>query len=79
MSTTETPKLFISGDPGAIVFSTLRDLRRTWPNQREMTVRGRHYVQDSSREIGQAVVDWLRTLPRVRSALAAAVRRAANS
>ncbi|WP_028219273.1 haloalkane dehalogenase [Paraburkholderia oxyphila] len=65
MSTTETPKLFINGDPGAIVFGALRELCRTWPNQREVTVRGKHYLQeDSPLEIGQAIVDWLGTLPR---------------
>ena len=65
MSTTDTPKLFISGDPGAIVFGALRDFCRTWPNQREVTVRGKHYLQeDSPLEIGQAIVDWLATLPR---------------
>jgi haloalkane dehalogenase len=66
MSTTDTPKLFINGDPGAIVFGVLRDFCRTWPNQREVTVSGRHYLQeDSPHEIGQAGVDWLTTLPRV--------------
>lgn len=64
MSTTNTPKLFISGNPGAIVFGALRDFCRTWPNQREVTVRGKHYLQeDSPLEIGQAIVDWLATLP----------------
>lgn len=63
MSTTDTPKLFISGDPGAIVFGALRDFCRTWPNQREVTVRGKHYLQeDSPLEIGEAIVEWLRTL-----------------
>jgi haloalkane dehalogenase len=66
MSTTDTPKLFINGDPGAIVFGVLGDFCRTWSNQREVTVSGRHYLQqDSPHEIGQAGVDWLTTLPLV--------------
>jgi haloalkane dehalogenase len=80
MSTTNTPKLFISGDPGAIIFGALRDFCRTWPNQREATVRGKHYLQeDSPREIGQAVADWLRTLPCVHNSSAGTVHSAASS
>ncbi len=68
MSTSDTPKLFISGNPGAIVFGALRDFCRTWPNQREVTVCGKHYLQeDSPLEIGRAIVDWLATLPRASS------------
>jgi haloalkane dehalogenase len=64
MSTTPTPKLFISSDPGAIVFGALRELCRSWPNQREVAVRGKHYLQeDSPHEIGQATVDWLGRMP----------------
>jgi haloalkane dehalogenase len=76
MSTTDTPKLFISGDPGAIVFGALRDFCRTWPNQREVAVRGKHYLQeDSPLEIGQAIVDWLATLPRAQASRLGAVSR----
>jgi haloalkane dehalogenase len=63
MATSETPKLFINGDPGAIVIGNLRDYCRTWKNQEEVTIRGRHHLQeDSPREIGQAIVSWLACL-----------------
>jgi haloalkane dehalogenase len=63
METSDTPKLFINGDPGAVIFGNLRDYCRTWKNQREVTVRGRHYLQeDSPREIGQAIVAWLASI-----------------
>lgn len=54
MSTTDTRKLFINGDPGAIVFGVLGGFCRSWSNQREVTVSGRHYLQqESPRESGE--------------------------
>jgi hypothetical protein len=41
----------------------VRDYCRTWSNQEEVTVRGRHFSQeDSPREIGQAIVSWLASI-----------------
>jgi haloalkane dehalogenase len=63
MATSDIPKLFINGDPGAIIRGTVRDYCRTWNNQQEVTVRGRHHLQeDSPREIGQAIVAWLASI-----------------
>jgi haloalkane dehalogenase len=60
MERSDTPKLFINGDPGAVIFGNLRDYCRTWNNQQEVTVRGRHFLQeDSPLEIAQAIVAWL--------------------
>jgi haloalkane dehalogenase len=57
------PKLFINGDPGAILRGRLRDFCRAWPNQREVTVKGVHFLQeDSPDEIGRAVAEWYRSL-----------------
>jgi haloalkane dehalogenase len=54
------PKLFLNGEPGAILTESRRDFCRTWPAQREVTVRGRHFLQeDSPDEIGRAIADWL--------------------
>jgi haloalkane dehalogenase len=54
------PKLFINGQPGAILTGAARDFCRTWPNQTEVTVPGIHFLQeDSPAEIGQTVADWL--------------------
>jgi haloalkane dehalogenase len=50
------PKLFIKGDPGAIHTGRLLELVRAFPNQREVTVKGLHHLQDDSPdEIGAAL------------------------
>ena len=60
LATTTTPKLFINAEPGAILVGAQREFCRTWPNQREVTVRGSHFVQeDSPDEIGQALARFL--------------------
>jgi haloalkane dehalogenase len=60
MAQNEVPKLFINGDPGAIIFGDVREFCRRWKNQKEVTVRGKHYLQeDSPNEIGNAIVEWL--------------------
>jgi len=57
------PKLFINADPGAILVGSQREFCRKWPNQREVTVKGVHFIQeDSPHEIGAAVADWYLTL-----------------
>jgi haloalkane dehalogenase len=60
MATTDKPKLFINGEPGAILVGDMRTFCRSWKNQTEVTVRGKHFLQeDSPHEIGQAIADWL--------------------
>jgi haloalkane dehalogenase len=61
LATSPLPKLFIKGEPGAILsHGPIVDFCRGWPNQKEVTVRGIHYLQeDSPEEIGHAVADWL--------------------
>ena len=60
LSGSDVPKLFINADPGAILTGEQRDFCRTWHNQREVTVKGVHFIQeDSPDEIGQAIVQWL--------------------
>jgi len=50
------PKLFINGDPGASISGRVREFCRTLPNQREVTVKGLHHLQeDSPKEIGEAL------------------------
>ncbi len=57
------PKLFINADPGSILVGRQRDYARSWPNQREVTVRGDHFLQeDSPAEIGAAIADFAREL-----------------
>ena len=54
------PKLFVNAEPGSILVGAQREFCRTWPNQREITVRGLHFIQeDSPAEIGRAVADFV--------------------
>ena len=60
METVEFPKLFINAEPGAILIGPQREFCRTWPNTRELTVKGIHFVQeDSPDEIGQGIAAWM--------------------
>jgi haloalkane dehalogenase len=57
------PKLFVNGEPGAILIGRQREYCRQWPNQHEVTVPGAHFLQeDSPHQIGQAIADWYKTL-----------------
>ena len=59
LSQTPTPKLFINANPGAILTGPQREYCRTFPNQREVTVPGVHFVQeDSPAEIAAALAEW---------------------
>ena len=63
LAKSDVPKLFINADPGAILVGRQREFCRTWPNQTEVTVEGRHFIQeDSADEIGQAVANFVRRL-----------------
>ena len=60
LAKSSTPKLFVNAEPGSILVGTQRELCRTWPNQREVTVRGLHFVQeDSPADIGRAVAEFV--------------------
>jgi haloalkane dehalogenase len=60
LSTAAVPKLFVNADPGVLITAAARDLCRTWPNQREVTVRGLHFIQeDSPHEIGAALASFV--------------------
>jgi haloalkane dehalogenase len=63
LARSDLPKLFVNAEPGAILVGAQREFCRRWPNQREVTVRGSHFVQeDSPDEIGRAVAEWLREI-----------------
>jgi len=64
LSTSAMPKLFIKGEPGAILGSgPIVDFCRSWPRQTEVAVPGIHYLQEDSPDaIGQAAADWLQAL-----------------
>jgi haloalkane dehalogenase len=63
LATSDVPKLFVNADPGSILVGPQREICRSWPNQREVTVKGLHFIQeDSPDEIGRAVADFARRL-----------------
>ena len=63
LAASPVPKLFVNADPGSILVGAQRELCRTWPNQREVTVAGRHFLQeDSPAEIGAAIARFLADL-----------------
>jgi len=59
-TSTNLPKLFVNADQGHGTAGAARELCRTWPNQREVTVSGKHYLQeDCPHEIGEAVARFV--------------------
>ena len=63
MARSQTPKLFINAEPGRLLSGRPREVCRTWPNQTEVTVPGRHYIQEDSPDaIGEAIADFVRRL-----------------
>jgi haloalkane dehalogenase len=63
LSRSEVPKLFVNADPGALLTGRLRDFCRIWPNQTEITVAGKHFVQeDSPDRIGEALRRFVRAI-----------------
>ncbi|MFM1593241.1 MAG: haloalkane dehalogenase [Woeseiaceae bacterium] len=59
----DIPKLFINAEPGSILVGKQREYCRTWKNQTEVTVPGKHFLQeDSANEIGENISKWLRKL-----------------
>jgi haloalkane dehalogenase len=56
----EVPKLFVNAEPGSFLVGELRESCRRWKNQQEVTVRGRHFLQEDSPDaIGRAIASWL--------------------
>jgi haloalkane dehalogenase len=63
LAKSDIPKLFINAEPGAILRGRARDFCRTWSNQKEVTVKGNHFIQeDSPDEIGQSVAVFIREI-----------------
>ena len=59
MSVNEIPKLFINAEPGSILKGKQREFCRKWKNQKEITVKGSHFIQeDSPEDIGVAISEW---------------------
>jgi len=59
LAQSDVPKLFINGEPGTLARGRLREIIRRWPNQTEVTVKGRKLLQeDSPDEIGAAIASF---------------------
>ena len=59
----DLPKLFVNAHPGIILIGAQREFCRAWPNQREVTVPGLHFIQeDSPHEIGAALAAFVDAL-----------------
>lgn len=65
LSQSDVPKLFVNAEPGSLITGRIRDFVRTWPNQTEITVAGKHFIQeDAPDEIGSAIAEFIRRLRR---------------
>jgi haloalkane dehalogenase len=63
LSTSKLPKLFVAAEPGSMLVGPAREFCRTWPNQREISIRGIHFVQeDAPDEIGRALQSFVTDL-----------------
>lgn len=65
LSQSPIPKLLVAGDPGALIPAAgpTRAFCQTWPNQTEVTVKGRHFLQeDSPDEIGFALAEFVKSV-----------------
>lgn len=63
LSASNVPKLFVNAEPGSILVGAQREFCRGWPNQKEVTVPGLHFIQeDSGAAIGNAVAAWISQL-----------------
>ena len=65
LKTSAVPKLWIKGDPGAIVTKNVAAFCESLGNQTMVQVKGLHFIQEpSGPEIGSAVADFVRGLRR---------------
>jgi haloalkane dehalogenase len=63
LAVSDIPKLLISAEPGALLVGRALEFARTWPNQKEVTVPGIHYIQeDAADEIGAALRSFVGAL-----------------
>jgi haloalkane dehalogenase len=61
LATSDTPKLFIAGEPGAIIKDGAKEFCRSFRNQREVTVKGVHFLpEDSPHQIGAVLQEFIK-------------------
>lgn len=60
LSSSDLPKLLVNAEPGAILNGPVLEFARSWPNQKEVSVTGNHFLQeDSPDEIGAAIAEFV--------------------
>jgi|TARA_B100000427_G_scaffold104881_1_gene86924 haloalkane dehalogenase len=60
LGNSDIPKLFVNAEPGSILVGKQRERARLWPNQKEVTVKGGHFIQEiSPNEIGKYLKEFL--------------------
>ena len=65
LASSPIPKLLINVSDGDTLTGELLEFARTFPNQREVSVTGRHFApEDCPDEIGAALAEWIPTLQR---------------
>jgi haloalkane dehalogenase len=65
LARSDVAKLHILGDPGATLTPEALAQCRSWPNRREVMVKGRHFLQeDSPHEIGAALAEFVQPFQR---------------
>lgn len=59
----DIPKLLIRADPGHLLRGRTLEIARSWANQKEVTVKGEHFVQEvSPDDVAEAIVTFVRSL-----------------
>ena len=60
MKNTNIKKLFINAEPGSILVGPQREFCRRWNNQKEVSVKGKHFIQEDSHvEISDEINSWI--------------------
>ena len=60
LGNSDIPKLFVNAEPGSILVGKQRERARLWPNQKEVTVKGGHFIQEiSPNKIGKYLKEFL--------------------
>jgi haloalkane dehalogenase len=60
LSASDIPKLFINAEPGSILVGRQREKARLWNNQREVMVKGGHFLQEiSPTDIGHHLANFI--------------------
>lgn len=60
MAKSPIPKLFIDAEPGGFLIGPVRDFCRTWANQREVTMKGAHFLtEEAPDEVAELITRYI--------------------